>query len=348
MHNFKRRLTHFKPRIAVCLLMLAFAFQVKANEHPFLQPLYQDEHSGGVMAHQDQSFVHYAKVALLNADNAGDIANIGVLIGQQSIAIFDSGGAPMVAEKLLTEIRKLSSLPISHIIISHAHPDHWLGLPALLANTEAKLLVNQTFISALARRQVEDVASLTDALNGGAAGSSELKDFSLASYTDRVQVVDAPLKINLGARNLSLSNLAVSHTNNDLLLWDENNKTLWVGDLFFVEHVPTFEASLKGLQTSRQEIEAYGAKLVMPGHGQAAPDWHEKWQKQWRYFDALTSNTRQQIADGHSLQSSLKRAEESASLSTDADNEEAFRGWQLMPTFHPRNVTRAYQQLEWE
>lgn len=319
-----------------------------AQSASFLQPLESAEEVAGADSASNNSYIHYGEVALLDSENQGDIANIGVLIGRQSIAIIDSGGSSYVAEQLLSAIENISALPISHIIITHAHPDHWMGLPILLEKTQAQLFVNQAFTNALARRIEQDRSMLLEALGGEATQENELTQFSLASHADRINEITETVSIDLGARPLRLDTLPVSHTDNDLLIWDETNQTLWAGDLFFVEHVPTYEASLRGLQTSRSVIDAYSAGLIVSGHGHPQPDWQDKWQRQWQYFDALTKEVRQQIAGGRSLQSALAQAEQTVKGEGTSSQAASLGDWQLMENFHPRNVTRAYQALEWE
>lgn len=338
----------FRVPFGIGLLSALFCTN-SVNANDFLQTLSPNKEtaasSNDLSAHH--SYIHYGVVALLDEHNKGDNANIGVLIGQQSIAIIDSGGSPIVTEQLLTEIEAISKLPVSHIIITHAHPDHWMGLPLLMTKTNAQLLVNQNFAAALEQRKAEDIARLSDAI-GTTSTLDDLNIFALENYADRVITIDEPITISLGQRDLKLQNLPVSHTDNDLIVWDESQHTLWAGDLFFVEHLPTFEAKLKGLQDSRKIIENYAADLVVPGHGQPNPGWQEKWQKQWQYFDTLSQDVREKISAGASLQTTIAEAEHASEPSSTANQTNPLNDWKLVTTFHPRNVTRAYQALEWD
>ena len=77
-------------------------------------------------------FVHYGMQEDTNSINKGDIANIGFILGKKSIMVIDTGGTKEIGEKLFENIRKISQLPISHIIITHSHPDHFFGTEAFL------------------------------------------------------------------------------------------------------------------------------------------------------------------------------------------------------------------------
>ncbi len=78
-------------------------------------------------------FVHLGIHEDANRSNKGDIANIGFILGQKSIMVIDTGGTKVIGKKLLEKIRTISDLPISHIVITHSHPDHFFGTEAFLS-----------------------------------------------------------------------------------------------------------------------------------------------------------------------------------------------------------------------
>ena len=70
-------------------------------------------------------YVHFGKQEDSNKFNLGDIANIGFIIGSDSIAVIDTGSSVKIGKKMFNKIREISQIPISHIIITHSHPDHF-------------------------------------------------------------------------------------------------------------------------------------------------------------------------------------------------------------------------------
>ena len=79
-------------------------------------------------------YVHYGKHENIFEGNIGDIANLGFIIGDESIAVVDTGGSFIVGEALRLAIRQISDKPIKYVINSHVHQDHIFGNNAFWSN----------------------------------------------------------------------------------------------------------------------------------------------------------------------------------------------------------------------
>ena len=53
-------------------------------------------------------FVHFGQIAMTSPDNAGDIANLGIIVGQDAVAIVDTVGSFAVGQRLLLAVRAIT------------------------------------------------------------------------------------------------------------------------------------------------------------------------------------------------------------------------------------------------
>lgn len=271
-------------------------------------------------------FVHRGRHAVPSAGNAGDLANIGFVIGQKAVAVVDTGGSRQVAEGLLHAIRARTDLPIAWAIVTHMHPDHSLGAE-VFREAGARVLGHRKLETALANR-ADSYAAAMQRLMGAEA--------YLGTRIIGPDVTGAR-EIDLGGRILRVEEYEIAHTNTDLTVLDEGTGTLFTGDLVFVEHTPALDGSILGWQAVLDRMAGQDIARIVPGHGPAPLPWPDGADATRGYLAALTEETRKAIADGESMRRAIEHLGESQRP-----------GWVLFDEFNKRNATAAYKELEWE
>ncbi|HNK19884.1 MAG TPA: MBL fold metallo-hydrolase, partial [Piscinibacter sp.] len=61
--------------------------------------------------------------ALGSAANRNFISNAGFVLTNDGVVVIDALGSPALAEELLAQIRRITPLPVTHVIITHYHAD---------------------------------------------------------------------------------------------------------------------------------------------------------------------------------------------------------------------------------
>jgi glyoxylase-like metal-dependent hydrolase (beta-lactamase superfamily II) len=128
-----------------------------------------------------------------------------------------------------------------------------------------------------------------------------------------------------------------AHTDNDLTVFDENTRTLWLADLLFVDRIPIIDGSLIGWLKELDGLSAISADRAVPGHGPVSVPWPAGADPERRYLDAVARDTRAAIKAGIGIANAYLQV---------ANSERAH--WLMFDDYHPRNVTASYKELEWE
>ena len=272
-------------------------------------------------------FVHPGLQEDFTAANEGGIANLGFIIGDKAVAVIDSGGSAVEGRDFLAAIRRRTALPIRYVVNTHVHPDHLFG-NAAFAPTGAVFVGHVNLARHLAEAGPSYLQSMKRLL-GPAADGIELVPPSL-TVGDR-------LSLDLGGRRIELRAWPTAHTDTDLTLLDVATGTLFAGDLVFLERLPVVDGSLLGWLRVLDRLAAMPSDRVVPGHGPASSPWPQALDPERAYLMGLRDAVRAALARNETLEQAVGGIPVSQG-----------QHWLLAAENHPRNITAAFTELEWE
>lgn len=274
-------------------------------------------------------YVHQGEHLDVDHGYHGDICNIGFIIGDQSVAVIDTGGSLKIGRQLLKAIREKTSLPISYVINTHVHLDHIYGNAAFI--NENPIFVGHSELpkAMLLRKEFYETTN-QNFLNIPPEESIQIPPSLLIS-------INKPQEIDLGNRKLRLEAFPSAHTNNDLIVVDMNTKTAWLADLMFTERTPSMDGDIHGWINALEKIEKSNYEVIIPGHGTPPTNNNKAIRKIKSYLELLRNEIRQAIDDGMDLQDALD---------TIARSEK--NKWELFDVQNARNINMVYPIMEWE
>src|SRR3984957_9207850 len=272
-------------------------------------------------------YVHRGAQLPLDAPGHDAIATIGSIVGSRCVAVIDTGGSVRTGRALRAAVRRRTALSVCYIINTHVHVDHVLGNEAF-KDDRASFVGHAALAQAMVRSRPYFVKEYAQDLDAPATPEQVIGP-------DRL--VDTELTLDLGNRPLTLHAWPTAHTDCDLTVYDQKTSTLWTGDLLFIERLPALDGSFVGWVAAVDRLAAQRMKLAVPGHAPPTAHPAEACARERGYLESLLQAVRRELSEGKSLQDAM--------LHVGADGNS---GWLLWDEVQPRNVARAYEELEWE
>jgi len=191
-------------------------------------------------------------------ENGGDIVNCAIIEGAEGLTIVDTGPSRRYGEAMLDLLLNFSGKPVTTVINTHHHPDHFFG-NQVFPDVPIRAL-SQTGV--LAAEQGEDFADNMYRILGDWMRGTEVVPPTQSLPEG---------EITLGGRKLIVLPLA-GHTEADLALMDTETGTVIAGDLAFLDRAPTTPSA--NLDKWRESLDVLGdlkPSAVIPGHGPFDP-----------------------------------------------------------------------------
>jgi glyoxylase-like metal-dependent hydrolase (beta-lactamase superfamily II) len=192
--------------------------------------------------------------------NQNFISNAGFVVTPKGVVVIDALGSPVLAQKLIQEIRRITKQKIVAVVLTHYHADHVYGL--------------QEF-----KRLGATIYAQKDGLNYLASETAKQRlissriDFApwVNENTRLVPAdvwIDQSKTIRVGGVEFRISRVGPAHAPEDLIVSIPSEKVLFAGDLVFRGRIPFVgNADSRGWMSALDEIQKQNPKIVVPGHG---------------------------------------------------------------------------------
>lgn len=261
-----------------------------------------------------------------SAANLDAIANIGFIVGEESVLVTDTGGSLADGLWLRRVIKSKTQKPIKYVVLSHVHLDHAFGAGAFL-DDRPDFIGHVKLPEALQLRGEYYRQRLI-----GWLGKDNVGPVVMPTKT-----VSEDYEVDLGGRVIRFHAHGPAHTTSDLSMIDRGSDLLLPADLLFVERCPVLDGSLKGWLKEIEFLKGLKITNAVPGHGPLTVDFSAASSRLVRYLELLRDGVKKEINGNGSLEDATR----TVGLSERTD-------WKLFDDYNARNVTEAYQEFEWE
>ena len=201
--------------------------------------------------------------------------NVGLVLGAEAALLVDTGWSLVAGRRVVDEVRRVTGLPVRHVVDTHVHFDHAWGAGAFGSATVHAH-------AGVARAQDGDTARIKAALRAdpGAApeygyDEQDVADALATQPRPPDALVDRSASLDLGGRVVRLSWTGRAHTDGDLAVHVPDAGVLFLGDVVEDEPLPAFGGDsypLEWAATLTAHLDGLAPEtVVVPGHGPAAP-----------------------------------------------------------------------------
>ena len=256
MTTMPPKITKKKIYLTVTLLMLIiFSNMLSASEFKILHPPKKiSEHV-------------YAWIGPLEGpskENNGYRMNLVFVVGQNAVAVIDTGYTAAMAKEMIAHIRAVTKLPIKYAINTSSQPHRYMGND-VFRKAGAKIIAHKESAKRM-EKSGGNFATFIENILEAPKGSITMPKQPDVLITDNYE-------IDLGDIVLKVQHVGPAHTPAQLIVKIDKDKIIYAGDLLYSGRLLAVLSDskvgnwIKAYEDLRKEK---GYKFI-PGHGEPAP-----------------------------------------------------------------------------
>ncbi len=231
-------------------------------------------------------------------------ANNGFIVRDRDVIVVDTDMRPSVTRAVIAELKKVTPKPVSHVINTHWHDDHYIGnamyraaYPGVKFVAHRSTPEDLKSLGAPNRKgMIDGIPPMLDALRKGMAsgqnlagqslsaearaahdadlawGSAYVKEVPSAAVVEPDVLVDDRLALGDAQRPIDVIHVGPAHTAADLIVHLPIEGVVVTGDVL-IHPIPLFgNANFTGWIAALDRVASLKPKMLVPGHGPVMRD----------------------------------------------------------------------------
>ncbi len=261
---------------------------------------------------------------VMDKRNNGNMANSCFVNMGTSYLVIDSGPTFQYATQAYEKMKKIKNLPVSYVVNTHVHDDHWLG--NCFYKTQNSKIIGSAAFKELPKLSVTRMQRRISA----EAFHGTTQEFPTI-FVDKEKIFD------INAKTVDIKSVNhKAHTNSDLFIYIPSENVVFAGDLVFNERVPSLrDGDIDGWLQALREIKKMDVKYIIGGHGDVVGKNAVNFT--YNYLFELRTQVKKLLDAGEDI--------------GDVVNDVVMPKYKNVPFYdsiHKQNVEHVYRTLEWE
>lgn len=265
----------------------------------------------------------FGKLEMPTKENGGNMSNHCYIKGKSSYILVDSGPNYQYAKAAYKEMSKIKKLPVSYVINTHEHDDHWLGNNFYKEKFNAKLI----------GVKLQDI----NYKEGQATRMHKLLNTEILEGTKIVKLnsyIQEKKTMILDGEKFEFNPVGQVHSHFDVFVYMPERKVLFSGDLVMNGRITSNREGLVLAQLKvLKDMKKYDFDVLVPGHGYDFSK--QAINESIQYFSLLKDRILEAVEEDVGLDGVTKFIEMVE-----------FKDKKMFDLLNAPNVYRAYSELE--
>ncbi len=221
-------------------------------------------------------------------ENLGHNMTSGFIIGDEAVAVVDSGASRAGAEAIHEAIRAVTDRPIRWVINTGGQDHRWLGNGYFRAQG-AQVIASSAAAEDMRQRTAEQMGQAQRFIGEAFVGTE-------AAYPDRT--FEERFRLPLEGVEAELIFTGGGHTPGDSFVWLPSERVVFTGDIVYAQRLlGVRDNGIRGWLASLRFLEALQPETVIPGHGRVT-DLDEALRDTRDYLLMLKTSVQARIDEG--------------------------------------------------
>ena len=206
------------------------------------------------------TYVIHGPLGYFSVANQGFTNNPAFVVTRDGVVVIDPGGSLQAGRMVMKQLRTVTDKPVTHVLNTHMHPDHWLGNHGVReAYPNAVLMAHPETIKRAPGSAEEWIRLIHTLTEGFTAGTR--------AVVPTVAIRDGAV-LNTGGMTFRIHAPGDAHSNTDIMIEVVEDSVVFGGDNLMSKRLPRLDdATFKGSIEACRLAARLNARYYVSGHG---------------------------------------------------------------------------------